>query len=33
MDPGATVWAESVFSGKGHYDKVLMVLHYSLNEE
>jgi hypothetical protein len=33
MDAEAMVWAESVFSGKGHYDKVLMVLHSSDNVE
>lgn len=33
MDPMAMTWAESAFSGKGHYDKVLMILYSSDNPE
>jgi len=33
MDPMAMAWAESAFSGKGHYDKVLMILYTSTNPE
>jgi hypothetical protein len=33
MSPAVQGWAETVFKSKGHYDKVLMILHSSTNPE